>query len=379
MVFSSSINRSVPDSTCTPRHHGLRHASRDATPVRPQFWHQHPKHHQAVQPNQPRFRRLHRSRPPCLVAVSLEPPAPRLARPRARGHLPNPRRLAAPHQLPRLGPLRQRCLQRHRHLCLDANRYAPLPPSLPPLLSPLPPSPPPHHPPKLTTPLPTGNTIFLALGAASLPPNQPLLWLRALVSISSFWAGCLFFSRAFKTHHPRPLQKLTLALSFALQALLVVAAAILAQTSAVPAFAQARLPPTIDDAAEHLRFERENDAVTLAPLALLAFGFGGQIVASRVLGFTEVPTNVLTSLYCDLLSDPGLVKAVGKNEKRDRRVVAIVMMLGGGVVGGWMQRTGAGMSGALWLAAGIKLVLAGAWLGWKSKEVPAVEGGKGDV
>lgn len=157
------------------------------------------------------------------------------------------------------------------------------------------------------------------------------------------------------------------------------AAAILAQTSAVPAFAQARLPPTIDDAAEHLRFERENDAVTLAPLALLAFGFGGQIVASRVLGFTEVPTNVLTSLYCDLLSDPGLVKAVGKNEKRDRRVVAIVMMLGGGVVGGWMQRTGAGMSGALWLAAGIKLVLAGAWLGWKSKEVPVVEAGKGDV
>lgn len=238
----------------------------------------------------------------------------------------------------------------------------------------------PTTPQKLTPhPPPTGNTIFLALGAASLPPNQPLLWLRALVSISSFWAGCLFFSRVFKTHHRRPLQKLTLALSFALQALLVVAAAVLSQTAAVPAFAQARLPPTMDDAAEHMRFERENDAVTLAPLALLAFGFGGQIVASRVLGFTEVPTNVLTSLYCDLLSDPGLVKGVGKNEKRDRRVVAIVMMLGGGVVGGWMQRTGAGMSGALWLAAGIKLVLAGAWLGWKSKEGPVGEGGKGDV
>lgn len=248
-----------------------------------------------------------------------------------------------------------------------------------PVRPPSPPQPPPKHPPKANPPPhSTGNTIFLALGAASLPPNQPLLWLRALVSISSFWAGCLFFSRAFKTHHPRPLQKLTLALSFALQALLVVAAAILSQTAAVPAFAQARLPPTMDTAAEHLRFERENDAVTLAPLALLAFGFGGQIVASRVLGFTEVPTNVLTSLYCDLLSDPGLVKGVGKNEKRDRRVVAIAMMLGGGVVGGWMQRTGAGMSGALWLAAGIKLVLAGAWLGWKSKEVMG-EGGKGDV
>ncbi|KAK0748933.1 hypothetical protein B0T18DRAFT_323031 [Schizothecium vesticola] len=224
----------------------------------------------------------------------------------------------------------------------------------------------------------TGNTIFLALGAASLPPNQPLLWLRALVSISSFWAGCLFFSRAFKTHHPRPLQKLTLALSFALQGILILAAAALSQTAAVPAFAQARLPPTLDAAAEHARLARENDAVTLAPLALLAFGFGGQIVASRVLGFTEVPTNVLTSLYCDLLSDPGLAKGVGRNEKRDRRVVAIVMMLGGGVVGGWMQRTGAGMSGALWLAAGIKMGLAGAWLGWKSREM-VVEEGKGDV
>ncbi|KAK1830643.1 hypothetical protein QBC39DRAFT_372686 [Podospora conica] len=226
----------------------------------------------------------------------------------------------------------------------------------------------------------TGNTIFLALGAASLPPNQPLLWLRALVSISSFWAGCLFFSRAFKTHHPRPLQKLTLFLSFALQAALVLAAAVLAQTGAVPAFSQSRLQPTLDAAAEHARFDRENESVTLAPLALLAFGFGGQIVASRVLGFVEVPTNVLTSLYCDLLSDPGLAAGVGRNEKRDRRVVAIVMMLGGGVVGGWMQRSAAGMAGALWLAAGIKMGLAGAWLGWRSKEVVVGgEGGKGDV
>jgi len=118
----------------------------------------------------------------------------------------------------------------------------------------------------------------------------------------------------------------------------------------------------------------ENDARTLVPLALLAFQFGGQIVSSRVLGINEVPTNVLTSLYCDLLSDPLLLVGLGRNKKRDRRVLAIVLLIAGGVVGGWLQRSAAGMSGALWIAAGIKGVVTVCWLFWRREEV--VKGGR---
>jgi len=70
-----------------------------------------------------------------------------------------------------------------------------------------------------------------------------------------------------------------------------------AQSGAVPAFGMRSLGTAI----AHERLESyETESITLLPLALLAFQFGGQIVTSRVLGFNEVPTNVLTSLYCDL-------------------------------------------------------------------------------
>lgn len=114
---------------------------------------------------------------------------------------------------------------------------------------------------------------------------------------------------------------------------------------------------------EHL----ENNIRVVAPLALLAFQFGGQIVASRVLGLSEVPTNVLTSLYCDLLSDSKLF-ATPKDEKRNRRFWAVVMSFVGGIVGGWMQRSKGGMAGALWIAVGLKVAITGGWLVWTEKE-----------
>ncbi|KAK1757974.1 hypothetical protein QBC47DRAFT_131728 [Echria macrotheca] len=222
----------------------------------------------------------------------------------------------------------------------------------------------------------TGNTIFLALGAASLPPNMTLLWLRALVSISAFWAGCFVFARA---RDLRPQSKATLAISFLLQAIFILVTAALAQAHVVPAFAQARLSPTLDHEQEIVRAALEEDPLALLPLALLAFQFGGQIVASRVLGFNEVPTNVLTSLYCDLLSDPLLFARLGKNHKRNRRVIAAVLLVVGGIVGGWLQRTSAGMSAALWIAGGIKMVIAAAWLMWSSREPTSGEKSAGTV
>ncbi|KAF3353971.1 Serine/threonine-protein kinase crk1 [Verticillium dahliae VDG1] len=76
----------------------------------------------------------------------------------------------------------------------------------------------------------TGNTIFLALGAASLPYGDPYRWLRSLVSIGSFALGCFTFAH---TRHFQPKRKATLALSFLVQAAAIWIAAILAQTGVV--------------------------------------------------------------------------------------------------------------------------------------------------
>jgi hypothetical protein len=221
----------------------------------------------------------------------------------------------------------------------------------------------------------TGNTIFLALGAARLPANQPNLWLRALVSIVSFWAGCFLFS---KSRHLHPQRKATLALSFLVQACFIFIAAALAQSRAVPSFGMNFLPTTLSDAQTAARDGLEDNPLSLVPLAMLAFQFGGQIVISRILGVNEVPTNVLTSLYCDLLSDPLLMAPVGKNPKRNRRVASIFLLVGGGVAGGWLQRSRGGMSAVLWIAGGIKVVIALVWLAWRSNPSPpgGSDGGK---
>lgn len=101
----------------------------------------------------------------------------------------------------------------------------------------------------------------------------------------------------------------------------------------------------------------------LAPLILLAFQSGGQIVTSRQLGFNEVPTTVLTSVYCDLASDPRLLKR--DNVKRNRRAAAVVAILVGGIVGGWVSRSRAGLSAGLWIAAAIKMAISLGWTMWK--------------
>jgi len=129
------------------------------------------------------------------------------------------------------------------------------------------------------------------------------------------------------------------------------------------------LPTTLTDEERRVRTDGEDSALSLIPLALLAFQFGGQIVMSRVLGINEVPTNVLTSLYCDLFSDPLLLAPLSKNLKRNRRIASILLLVAGGVVGGWLQRSSAGMSTALWLAGGIKFVIGFGWVFWRSRPV----------
>ncbi|KAL8950572.1 MAG: hypothetical protein Q9222_003406 [Ikaeria aurantiellina] len=186
----------------------------------------------------------------------------------------------------------------------------------------------------------TGNTIFLALGVTGLPKNgAPLQWLRSLLAISVFMLGSLASSAVTRSFGST--RRLSLSSNFLLQGLSILVAAILITTDAIP----------------------ENDPNShriLIGIPLLAWQFGAQVAASRALGYSEIPTTVLTSVYNDLASDPKLW--AWSNPKRNRRAAAAVMILVGGICGGWLSRLREGFAIVLWIGGAIKLVLGIAWL-----------------
>jgi len=209
----------------------------------------------------------------------------------------------------------------------------------------------------------TGNTVFLALGASSQPLTRPYGWLKSLTSILFFMLGCAFFARLMRAFGCGGRTRLALAGSFAIQAAMMFTAAGLATGKVVPTPDGPISPP-----ASPPMF------IELVPLALLAFQAGGQIVASRVLGHSEIPTTVLTSVYCDLTSDVGVLKR--DNAVRDRRLMGVVCLVLGGIVGGWVSRSEAGLGTVFWIGGGLKCGLVVAWLGWRAEREG--EQGKGN-
>lgn len=197
--------------------------------------------------------------------------------------------------------------------------------------------------------------MFLALGASNQPYGRPYGWLKSFVSILSFLLGCFCFGL---TRNIKPLFRRTLSASFFVQSTCIIVAAALVQGGVVP---------------EPHGLEPENTNqphfIELIPLAFLAFQSGGQIVTSRLLGFNEVPTTVLTSVYCDIASDPNLLAPVKANVKRNRRIGAVITFLIGAICGGWLSISNGGMSTALWIAAAIKMAIAVAWAVWKENDV----------
>jgi hypothetical protein len=200
----------------------------------------------------------------------------------------------------------------------------------------------------------TGNTIFLALGASGQPITHPYGWVKSLISIIFFLLGCFFF---VSTRYIDPIRRGTLTGSFILQGLCIFVAAALVQAKVVPEPAG-----VVAENGPDVNF------IELLPLGFLAFQSGGQIVTSRLLGFNEVPTTVLTSVYCDLASDPKLLAPLKQNVKRNRRAAAVVAILIGGITGGWLSRSKAGMSSTLWIAGGIKFGIAFSWSMWRGRE-----------
>ena len=104
----------------------------------------------------------------------------------------------------------------------------------------------------------------------------------------------------------------------------------------------------------------------LLPIALLAFQSCGQAVTSRALKYNALTSVVLTSIYCDLFSDQELFKL--RNVERNQRVGAPVFLFLGALFGGFFAHTDFGVAGALWMAAGLKLVVIVLWLVWPAEK-----------
>ncbi|KAL1858117.1 hypothetical protein Daus18300_010118 [Diaporthe australafricana] len=201
----------------------------------------------------------------------------------------------------------------------------------------------------------TGNTIFLALGASD-QNIKPYDWARSLCSIGCFAAGAVFFSRMHKHLVPQPTQRGVLAMGFFVQAACVCVAAALAEAGAVN---------------QRQEESAHTDWREMAPIALLSFQAAGQIVASRVLGVNELPTVVITSLMCDLMSDPKLLArpVLTGNRKRNNRIGGFVLTLVGSILGGWMLKATGQVQPVLWLVFGIKFVISIGWIVWKGQDL----------
>ena len=109
------------------------------------------------------------------------------------------------------------------------------------------------------------------------------------------------------------------------------------------------------------------DWMTCIPIALLSFQSAGQIVGSRTLGLSEVPTVVVTSMLHDITTDKGLLKK--DNVKRNRRVTAFFVLLAGAIAGGFIAERSGGMQIPLWVAGGLKMAITVAWLFWPVAKV----------
>jgi uncharacterized membrane protein YoaK (UPF0700 family) len=206
----------------------------------------------------------------------------------------------------------------------------------------------------------TGNTIFVGLGGATSfhnPPSpKPYGWAKSLTSIVCFCLGCYCFSHL--SRWAGPLKRRTLLASFSVQAIMVLVAAVVVQVGVVEGNL-ATLP---------------SDVLWLSeiPIALLSFQSAGQIIGSRVLNLAEIPSVVLTSMLCDIASDPNLTGPVKSNVKRNRRIMAFTAILTGAVVGGFISEGTGRMEVVLWLAGGLKVLIVSAWLFWPEKKVSAV-------
>ncbi|KAI2635944.1 hypothetical protein GGS21DRAFT_56258 [Xylaria nigripes] len=89
-------------------------------------------------------------------------------------------------------------------------------------------------------------------------------------------------------------------------------------------------------------------------IGLLAFASGSQVVQSRSMNMTEISTAMATAAWVDLMIDPKLFH--GKNRPRTRRVMFLLALASGALVGAGIYRA-VGSSVAIFVSAGGKFIV----------------------
>jgi uncharacterized membrane protein YoaK (UPF0700 family) len=171
----------------------------------------------------------------------------------------------------------------------------------------------------------------------------------------------------FSTFHRKlgPTRKATLVTSFLFQAAVSCAVAILVTAKVVSHHVTQQRKDDPEEDIWILTMSRSINWNDLAPISLLAFQAAGQVVAGRALGHNDLPTAVLTSLLCDMMSDVHLLTGgVFEDSTRNRRASSAVLLFLGAIVGGVLTRSWVGLGGVLFIAAALKSLMVLAWLFW---------------
>lgn len=197
----------------------------------------------------------------------------------------------------------------------------------------------------------TGNTVYLGSGLAN--PSGGTRWVKSGISIVGFCFGSFCFARFHRKFSQR--RRWVLLASVLIQWACIVAAAVIVTVTPNPS------PETKNDLQWH----------ELLPIFLVAFQSSGQAVISRALQYGSLTSVVLTSIYCDLWSDPLIFAGITQNAERNRRFAAPILLLIGAMLGGVWSRSEIGMTGALWTAAALKLFIVLIWIFWKREKEEA--------
>ncbi|KAK5193453.1 hypothetical protein LTR99_007005 [Exophiala xenobiotica] len=258
----------------------------------------------------------------------------------------------------------------------------------------------------------TGNTVFAALGLGGLPKaSHGQQYYKSLTAIGSFCLGALFFSALHRyptglSSQPTSRRRWIFVVSFLLQTVLMIIPAILVTLDLVSN--QPFVPGSFSSGSSSSGSNNNGGTGTgtgagrtgtttgtlmtnfldLCPVALLSFQAAGQTTLSRLLAVLDMPTIVLSALYFDFTADcyslrqswrssSGVWDFVSVQQKKQgKRFCCIVALFTGGITGGEMYKSQAGMAGALWTAAGLKMVIVMGWLFWPEELEGGWEGGE---
>jgi len=203
----------------------------------------------------------------------------------------------------------------------------------------------------------TGNFAQLALAIARLWEVAPsgvghdtsfhIADKQALTSLLSFNAGA-FFGRLGDRMGPH--KRLWLVLSTLVQVLLTMAAAILVWKSGQGSIAALRGDPSW------------TNAETFVALALMSASLGVQGIVGKRLNTQFTTTIVLTTVWVELVTDPRLFNIRQKVITRDHKLIAAVALFGGAFVARAILATSIGAAGALGVGAGVRVLIALAWI-----------------